>query len=119
MHCDHASVGAGYYGKGMRIDYVLVARALTPRVESADVLGSGNERDGFLGSDHCPLLLQLSVAEPPAAEQQTTHASKVGEVRAEREAQPAGGRDGTAAVGEAAAGETGEAAVKRGRSATG
>jgi len=51
-----------YYAKGMRIDYVLVDRQLVSRVVRSEVLGSGAERHGFLGSDHCPLLVELAPA---------------------------------------------------------
>lgn len=43
----------------MRIDYFLVSRALVHRVSDVKVFGSGADRKGFLGSDHCPLLLTL------------------------------------------------------------
>ena len=44
-----------------RIDYVLVERgALVQRIVRAAVHGKGPERGGFLGSDHCPLLVALS-----------------------------------------------------------
>ena len=33
-----------------------------PRVRRAAVLGTGPERAGFLGSDHCPLLVELAPA---------------------------------------------------------
>merc|ERR1712107_442728 len=50
---------AKYFGKGMRIDYGLVARELLPRVEEASIFGSGSGLIGFLGSDHCPIGLKL------------------------------------------------------------
>ena len=53
--------------KGMRIDYVLVERPLATRVQSATVCGRGAERAGFLGSDHCPLLVQLTPRDAAAA----------------------------------------------------
>jgi exodeoxyribonuclease-3 len=40
---------------GWRIDYFLVAEELMPRVEEARILGS------VLGSDHCPIELQLDL----------------------------------------------------------
>ena len=49
-----------YYGKGMRIDYVLVDSATAPRVSHATVHGKGPDRAGFLGSDHCPLIVSLA-----------------------------------------------------------
>ncbi|CAN0306035.1 unnamed protein product [Ectocarpus sp. 6 AP-2014] len=48
-----------YYGKGMRIDYFLLSTALAPRIKEVKVFGSGADRDGFLGSDHCPVMLTL------------------------------------------------------------
>ncbi len=51
-----------YYNKGMRIDYVLVGPALRERILRAAVLGGGPMRNGFLGSDHCPLLVELSAS---------------------------------------------------------
>ena len=56
-----------YYGKGMRIDYVLIQRPLRARLVRTAVLGHGAQRHGFLGSDHCPLLLKLAPGDPPAA----------------------------------------------------
>ena len=73
-----------YYAKGMRIDHLLVSKLLTQqppeemapaeqreletaaatscfevKISAADILGNGAERQGFLGSDHCPMLLVL------------------------------------------------------------
>mgnify|MGYP003972877373 CR=1 FL=1 len=48
-----------YKGQGMRIDYTLVSPGLVDRVVRADILGSGTRRDGFMGSDHCPIILEL------------------------------------------------------------
>lgn len=48
-----------YYGKGMRIDHLLVSEELMARVADAQILGRGPEAKGFLGSDHCPMLLTL------------------------------------------------------------
>ena len=56
-----------YYGKGMRIDYVLIEAALRARLARTEVLGHSAERRGFVGSDHCPLLLELSPAAGVAA----------------------------------------------------
>jgi len=58
--------GSGYYtwwsnragvrerNVGWRLDYFLVSAALRPRLVTADILGS------VLGSDHCPVALELS-----------------------------------------------------------
>ena len=48
-----------FYGKGMRIDYLLVQKALEKNVKSSKILGFGIDRAGFLGSDHCPIELVL------------------------------------------------------------
>jgi len=61
---------ARYYKKGMRIDYLLVSRSMLEeggreggqhRVVRATHLGRGVYRAEFLGSDHCPILLELAV----------------------------------------------------------
>ena len=50
----------------MRIDHALVASALT--VDACELLGRGAEREGYMGSDHCPLRLVLGAAgSTPAA----------------------------------------------------
>lgn len=54
--------GGRYFGRGMRIDYTLISESLVPRVVRAEILGRGFNRTGFLGSDHCPILLELSDA---------------------------------------------------------
>ena len=50
---------ARYEGKAQRLDYHLVSEQLMPHVERCEILGHGAERTGFLGSDHCPVLLVL------------------------------------------------------------
>lgn len=54
---------ARYHGKGMRIDYHLVSEDLVPRVQDSAILGHGEGRVGFMGSDHCPVRLELSPGE--------------------------------------------------------
>lgn len=49
-----------YRGKRMRIDYVLVSDKLKDRIVSCEMHGQGIELDGFYGSDHCPVSLELS-----------------------------------------------------------
>ena len=49
-----------YYGRGMRIDYMLIHESLRHRIKRSEVLGSSADRIDFLGSDHCPILLELS-----------------------------------------------------------
>ncbi|CAM9682021.1 unnamed protein product [Hapterophycus canaliculatus] len=44
----------------MRIDYFLVSKSLAPRIKEVKVFGRGADREGFLGSDHSPLMLTLS-----------------------------------------------------------
>merc|ERR1711879_807091 len=50
---------ARYEGMGQRLDYHLLSHALSERLLRCEILGRGAERDGFLGSDHCPVLLEL------------------------------------------------------------
>ena len=61
---------ARYEGKAQRLDYHLVSEELMPRVERCEILGHGVERAGFLGSDHCPVLLVLrdEAPQPPPPE---------------------------------------------------
>ena len=59
----HPPVGhvpARFYGKGMRIDHFLVSTMLFDRVRRCDILGHGRDRVGFMGSDHCPVVLELA-----------------------------------------------------------
>ncbi|KAH9624435.1 hypothetical protein KSS87_000466 [Heliosperma pusillum] len=49
-----------YRGKRMRIDYFLVSEKLQDRIVSCDIHGHGIELEGFYGSDHCPVTLELS-----------------------------------------------------------
>mmetsp|Transcript_13109 Transcript_13109/g.36891 ORF Transcript_13109/g.36891 Transcript_13109/m.36891 type:complete len:347 (+) Transcript_13109:660-1700(+) len=56
-----------YFGKGMRIDHTLVSESLyQARVERVEALGHGSFMTGFLGSDHCPVLLVLRESTSPA-----------------------------------------------------
>uniref|UniRef100_A0A0G4IED9 Endonuclease/exonuclease/phosphatase domain-containing protein n=1 Tax=Chromera velia CCMP2878 TaxID=1169474 RepID=A0A0G4IED9_9ALVE len=56
-----------YYAKGMRIDHALVQRGLVDqkRVVEIRACGKGAQRAGFMGSDHCPLLLRVAPSESP------------------------------------------------------
>lgn len=56
-----------YRGKRMRIDYFLISEQLLPRLVSSDIHGRGNEMEGFMGSDHCPLTMVLRPS--PAGEE--------------------------------------------------
>ncbi|XP_039146240.1 DNA-(apurinic or apyrimidinic site) endonuclease [Dioscorea cayenensis subsp. rotundata] len=49
-----------YRGKRMRIDYFIVSEQLKGRVLACDIHGRGIELEGFYGSDHCPVTLELS-----------------------------------------------------------
>ncbi|GAA0175256.1 hypothetical protein LIER_41879 [Lithospermum erythrorhizon] len=48
-----------YRGKRMRIDYFLVSEKLKDRIVECEIHGNGIELDGFYGSDHCPVSLEL------------------------------------------------------------
>jgi exodeoxyribonuclease III len=50
-----------FYGKGAKFDYILAddALVLSGGVESSEVLGGGYNREGFMGSDHAPLVCTL------------------------------------------------------------
>eukprot|EP00897_Mesotaenium_endlicherianum_P004483 jgi/Mesen1/4062/ME000213S03085 len=48
-----------FRGKRMRIDYFLVSQSLAGRVLRCEHGGRGTELEGYLGSDHCPVTLQL------------------------------------------------------------
>ncbi|KAL4347093.1 hypothetical protein GQ457_17G017960 [Hibiscus cannabinus] len=52
-----------YRGKRMRIDYFVLSEKLKERVASCEMHGKGIELEGFYGSDHCPVSLQLSEEE--------------------------------------------------------
>uniref|UniRef100_J3NCM9 DNA-(apurinic or apyrimidinic site) endonuclease n=1 Tax=Oryza brachyantha TaxID=4533 RepID=J3NCM9_ORYBR len=49
-----------YRGKRMRIDYFIVSEKLKDRIVSCEIHGRGIELEGFYGSDHCPVSLELS-----------------------------------------------------------
>ena len=66
----HPPVGhvpARFYGKGMRIDHFLVSTTLFERVRRCDILGYGRDRTGFMGSDHCPVVLEVAPTAAAAA----------------------------------------------------
>nr|XP_010912903.1 DNA-(apurinic or apyrimidinic site) lyase isoform X1 [Elaeis guineensis] len=58
-----------YRGKRMRIDYFVVSEQLKDRIVACDLHGHGIELEGFYGSDHCPVSLELSpeTSEPNAS----------------------------------------------------
>ncbi|KAL6973108.1 DNA-(apurinic or apyrimidinic site) endonuclease [Sarracenia purpurea var. burkii] len=51
-----------YRGKRMRIDYFIVSEMLKDRIVTCEMHGQGIELQGFYGSDHCPVSLELSRA---------------------------------------------------------
>ncbi|KAL0311326.1 UNVERIFIED_CONTAM: DNA-(apurinic or apyrimidinic site) lyase [Sesamum angustifolium] len=53
-----------YRGKRMRIDYFIVSEKLKERIVACEMHGRGIELEGFYGSDHCPVSLELSYASP-------------------------------------------------------
>jgi exonuclease III len=53
-----------YYNKGMRIDLFMLHASLKDRIDEVEVCGCGPNLEGFLGSDHSPLLLRLRTAAP-------------------------------------------------------
>ncbi|KAG1331362.1 DNA-(apurinic or apyrimidinic site) lyase [Cocos nucifera] len=61
-----------YRGKRMRIDYFVVSEQLKDWIVACDLHGHGIELEGFYGSDHCPVSLQLSpeTSEPNATSPQ-------------------------------------------------
>ena len=62
---------ARYYRKGMRIDHFCVSAALLPRLRRCVISGRGVDREhagsGFMGSDHCPIILEVADADADAA----------------------------------------------------
>jgi hypothetical protein len=46
----------------MRIDYFLLSRKLLDRLICSEIHGHGIDREGFYGSDHCPLTMELGKA---------------------------------------------------------
>lgn len=50
---------AKYEGKGQRLDYFLSNGVSMNSVQECEILGYGSKREGFCGSDHCPVKLVL------------------------------------------------------------
>lgn len=46
-------------GKGMRIDHCILSRKLMKRIEDFKITGYGEMRNGFLGSDHSPIVVYI------------------------------------------------------------
>ncbi|CAL0320043.1 unnamed protein product [Lupinus luteus] len=49
-----------YRGKRMRIDYFIVPEEFKEKIVACEMHGQGIELQGFYGSDHCPVTLELS-----------------------------------------------------------
>ncbi|XP_052183954.1 DNA-(apurinic or apyrimidinic site) endonuclease [Diospyros lotus] len=62
-----------YRGKRMRIDYFVVSEKLKDRIVSCEMHGHGIELQGFYGSDHCPLSLELSPSSPDSKPNPSPH----------------------------------------------
>ncbi|KAF6157558.1 hypothetical protein GIB67_004496 [Kingdonia uniflora] len=60
-----------YRGKRMRIDYFLVSEKLKDRIVACDMGGQGIELEGFYGSDHCPVSLELADSSTDPSETNT------------------------------------------------
>lgn len=53
-------IETGKHGeRGMRIDHCMVSKTLLPVIQDVRVLGERRERKGFMGSDHCPVLVVM------------------------------------------------------------
>mmetsp|Transcript_10099 Transcript_10099/g.11652 ORF Transcript_10099/g.11652 Transcript_10099/m.11652 type:complete len:195 (-) Transcript_10099:1002-1586(-) len=52
---------ARYEGMGQRLDYHLLSNSMSDHLVDCKILGHGTQRHGFLGSDHCPVILQLKL----------------------------------------------------------
>ncbi|KAG2329631.1 hypothetical protein Bca52824_000811 [Brassica carinata] len=62
-----------YRGKRMRIDYFLVSEQLKDRIVCCKMHGRGIELEGFYGSDHCPVSLELSKPSSDSEEKQVSN----------------------------------------------
>nr|XP_023918759.1 DNA-(apurinic or apyrimidinic site) lyase [Quercus suber]POF27675.1 dna-(apurinic or apyrimidinic site) lyase [Quercus suber] len=61
-----------YRGKRMRIDYFIVSEQLKDRITACEMHGQGIELEGFYGSDHCPVTLELSQACPKSKQDEVS-----------------------------------------------
>ncbi|KAL9235583.1 hypothetical protein vseg_010329 [Gypsophila vaccaria] len=61
-----------YRGKRMRIDYFLVSEMLKDRIVSCAMHGNGIELEGFYGSDHCPVSLELAPSTPDLTQKEAS-----------------------------------------------
>ncbi|CAJ1953618.1 unnamed protein product [Cylindrotheca closterium] len=55
----HPGPKSPYANRGQRLDYFLLSESDTERVESCRIMGTGNHKGLFCGSDHCVSLLVL------------------------------------------------------------
>ena len=46
-------------GRGMRIDHCIASQSLEARVKPVKIHGHETERNGFMGSDHSPIVIEL------------------------------------------------------------
>ena len=54
-----------YEGMAQRLDYFLLPEGFAEeRLKSCEILGHSIDRQGFLGSDHSPVILDLASAPP-------------------------------------------------------
>ncbi|KAF4666029.1 hypothetical protein FOL47_004299 [Perkinsus chesapeaki] len=77
-----------FYGKGMRIDYVLVPESMKDDIVSVDNLGVGKERKGFMGSDHAPLLATIRLS--PATSKDIDKAGQADDTSTSKPSGPTG-----------------------------
>ncbi|KAL3935521.1 MAG: hypothetical protein SGBAC_008979 [Bacillariaceae sp.] len=66
-HWTWRGLGPVYGNKGQRLDYFLLSKEDMERVESCRILGTGNRKGLFCGSDHCVSMLVLKEAATAAA----------------------------------------------------
>lgn len=52
--------GGKFGHTGMRIDHCIVSRSILHGIEDVQILGRARGREGFMGSDHCPVLISCS-----------------------------------------------------------
>jgi hypothetical protein len=50
-----------FHGKGIKLNYIFTDDTifLSGRVKSSKILANGRDRDGFMGSDHAPMMCEL------------------------------------------------------------
>lgn len=88
--------------QGMRIDYFLLSTVLASQIAGVEVFGRGKDREGFLGSDHSPVMLTLGEVgqrDPPSGCGGTGISEGLGEMQ-----EGVGGVEGGNEVGDAGGG---------------